>query len=218
MRKSVLNGFVAVLLGLLGAQIGQAQGTLQVSNLGQTPTGSATIGSDSWIAQDFGTLVNAPSTYTLNSIQLLMNPALGNPSGFSVSIYSSLNPVDNLGSLSGSNPSAGGIYTYTSSGITLSAGVDYFVVVTAAAPVALGSYDWSASSGLTENGTLYIDDAYFSSSDGSSWMGHGRQNVFQMAIFATAAPEPGTLGLLALGGMLIGLRKLVPSPRSQVPR
>lgn len=207
MRKTTRFAILCLTAGLLSIQSGQAQGTLFVSNLGQTPTGSATIGSDSWIAQDFGTTVNAPSTYTLNSIQLLMNPALGNPSGFSVSIYSSLNPVDNLGSLSGSNPSAGGIYTYTSSGIILSAGVDYFVVVTAATPIALGSYDWSASSGLTENGALYIDDLYFSSSDGSSWTGHGRQNVFQMAINATAAPEPGTLGLLALGGMLIGLRK-----------
>jgi hypothetical protein len=176
----------------------QAQGTLYVSNLGQTPAGSASIGSDSWIAQSFGILATDPNTYILNSIQLLMNPASGNPNGFSVSIYSSLNPINNLGNLSGPDPSAGGVFTYTASGITLSSG-NYAVVVTAATPVAQGAYGWSAANGVTQDGTWYINDGYSTSADGLSWTGHVRQNVFQLAIYATEVPEPATYALTGVG-------------------
>ena len=65
-----------------------AQGTLYVSNLDQAATRSRAIGSDSWIAQTFFILTSDPNTYTLDAIQLLMNPATGNPSDFAVSIYS----------------------------------------------------------------------------------------------------------------------------------
>ena len=107
------------IIGLFAVQRISAQGTLYVSNLGQGPTGSTAIGSDSWIAQVFVIGTNSGG-YALNSIQLLMNPASGNPTDFSVSIYSSLSPIYDLGSLSGSGPAAGGIFTYTASGITLS--------------------------------------------------------------------------------------------------
>ena len=106
--------------------------------------------------------------------------------------------MNNLGNLSGPDPSSGGIFTYAASGITLSSG-SYFVVVTAATPSAQGAYDWSAANSFTRNGNLYIDDAFFTSADGSSWTGHIRANVFQMAINATVVPEPATDALLGLG-------------------
>ncbi len=181
----------------------QAQGTLYVSNLGQASTGSASIGSDSWIAQGFYIFATDPNTYTLNSIQLLMNPASENPAGFSVSIYSNASlggiPQNNLGNLNGpANPSAGGLFTYAASDITLSGGFTYYVVVTAATPVAQGSFVWSAANGAG-NGNWIITDLYYSSANGSSWTGHGRQNVFQMAIYATPVPEPATYALMGLG-------------------
>ena len=72
-----------------------------------------------------------------------MNTASGNPSGFNVSLYSSLSgePYNNLGNLVGSDPSVGGIFTYTANGLTLSPSTDYFIVLTAATPVAEGAYD-----------------------------------------------------------------------------
>jgi hypothetical protein len=89
----------------------QAQGTLYVSNLGQTPTGSASVGSDAWIAETIIT-GTGDNGYILNSIQMLMDSASGSPNGFTISIYSSLSgqPYQNLGNLVGSNPSAGGVF------------------------------------------------------------------------------------------------------------
>lgn len=197
MQKQILT-LVSVVVFLLPV-MATAQGTLQVSNLGQTPTGSAAIGGDAWIAQSFDVY---SGTYTLDSVQLLMNPASGNPGSFTVSIYTSIGavPSTQLGSLSGSsNPSSSGIYPYTASGITISPGPLYYVVVTAATPMEQGSYNWSAAHDFTQNGSWYINDIYFASSDGSTWTPYVRQNVFQMAIYATAVPEPSTLALAAFG-------------------
>jgi hypothetical protein len=198
MKTTILLFISAVYLLL--PQRAAAQGTLYVSNLGQTPTDSAAIGSDSWIAQRFIMGVS-PNGNSLNSIQLLMNAASGSPSNFVVSIYSSLGgvPASNLGNLTGSDPSAGGIFTYTASGITLSASTIYFVVLTSATDIANGAYSWSAANGETVGSSGIIDDVYFSSPDGLSWTGYARQDVFQMAIYATPVPEPSTYALAGLG-------------------
>ena len=136
-----------------------AQEMVGVSNLLQAPTGSAAIGSDSWIAQQFYIFPTETNTYTLNSIQLLLNSASGSPDGFAVSIYSG--SLNDLGNLSGStDPSAGGIFIYAASGITLFPGNNYYVVVSAATPIAQGAYDWSATQGTANNGNWVINDIY----------------------------------------------------------
>jgi hypothetical protein len=194
-----------------------AQGTLYVSNLGQTQTGSSPIASDAWIAQLIITGTNSGG-YVLNSVQLLMDPSSGSPGGFTVSIYSSLSGVPNnsLGAFSGADPVAGGILTYTSSGYALSPDTPYFIVLTASTPAAEGAYDWSANNlrEITGNDMWQIIDTYWSSSDGASWTDHIRSNAFQLALYATPAPEPGALGLLALGGMVIGLKRWNEKKRS----
>ena len=194
-------GIILFIIGLFAPRLTAAQGAPYVSNLGQTPTGSASIGSDAWIAQRFiaGTY---PGGYSLNSVQLLMDAASGSPSGFNVSIYSSLSggSYNNLGNLVGSDPSAGGLFTYATSGIMLSPWTAYYVVVTAATPVAQGAYVWSAAHAFTDGGDAWtIDNLYFSSADGSSWTAHQRSAVYQLAFYATAVPEPTTLALAWLG-------------------
>lgn len=108
-----------------------AQGTLYLSNLGVPSGGSNAIGSDSWLAAPFLTGTNSGG-YDLNSIQLLMDAASGSPSGFRVSLYSdnssSGSPESSLGSLSGSDPASGGIFTYTTSGLSLSPSTWYYKV------------------------------------------------------------------------------------------
>jgi hypothetical protein len=212
-RHPVKNatGIILLTVGLLLPLMAQAQGTLYVSNLGQTPTDSAAIGSDSWIAQQFYTGTNADG-YVLNSIQLLMDAASGSPSGFTVSIYSFNNsnygPGSDLGSLSGSDPSAGGIFTYTASGLTLSPSTAYFIVLTAATPVAQGAYAWSLGqqyAGGSDQWEIFPD--YESSANGSSWDSHARSNTFQLAVYATAVPEPSLLGLSPLGVLLLTWRR-----------
>ncbi|HVU26590.1 MAG TPA: choice-of-anchor R domain-containing protein [Verrucomicrobiae bacterium] len=213
---------VLLLAGLLCPIFMQAQGTLYLSNSGVTPMGSAEIGSDSWIGQSFYTGTN-PDGYTLDSIQLLMNSAIGNPDNVTVSIYSWTSgtgaPGTEIASLTGFNPSTGGLYTYTASGITLLPSTDgaeqsYFVVVTASTPVAVGAYDWSAAnteqqqlSEFIQNDGWLFHDEYFSSTDGSTWTKTIRQDIFQMAIYATPIPEPQIYAVLGLSLAYIGFRR-----------
>jgi hypothetical protein len=202
MKKMILIAIALFTAKVAVIQI-LAQGTLYVSNLAQTPTGSSAVGSDSWIAQTLITGTN-PGGYMLDSVQLLMNAASGNPSGFTVSLYSyssSTGPASNLGNLSGSDPSAGGIFTYTAADLMLSPSTSYCIVVTTTTPVTEGVYVWSIGSSPyyigSESWEIY--DVNYNSTDGLSWTGHLRQRAFQMAIYAAAVPEPTTLALAALG-------------------
>ncbi|HEX5399086.1 MAG TPA: choice-of-anchor R domain-containing protein [Verrucomicrobiae bacterium] len=201
MKKAIY--FLVSMICLLLPVAGRAQSMLYVSNLLQTAVGSEPVGSDSWLAGYFETGTNAGG-YILNSVQLLMNAGSGTPSGFTVSVYSSTNigPGSRLGDLGGSDPLAGGLFTYTNSGIAMTPSTYYSVVVNAATPVAQGAYSWSAvfgSSNRSNDGWI-IGAGYYSSADGSSWQ-FSRDKTFQMAIYATAIPEPDVLGLLGLGGL-----------------
>jgi hypothetical protein len=207
MRKIVLFSIV-LLAELIAPLFMQAQATLFVSNLGQASGGNGAIGSDSWLAQSFGTGTNADG-YVLNSVQLLTDVAYGSPNGFTVSLYSNsgAGPASNLGSLGGSDPSTGGVFIYTTSGIMLSASTLYFVVATAATPTVQGAYNWSAAgeSPRTSDGWI-IPAGYNYSTDGLTWQ-LSRQYTFQMAIYATAIPEPATLALTGLGLAALSFRR-----------
>jgi len=210
--KNITYVVIAILAGeLFAVPPAPAQGTLSVSNLGQTPVGKAAIGNNSWIAQEFFTGTNSGG-YTLNSIQLLMDASSGSPSGFAVSIYSCLvdnSPGSSLGNLVGSlNPTSGGLFSYTNSGITLSSG-HYFVVVTAATPVAQGAYNWSSGPGVdTYGGNRWtIGYLYYTSTDGLKW-NYFRDQYFQMAIYSTALPEPSASWLLLLGSGVLAYTRI----------
>src|ERR1035438_9179425 len=86
MRKTIISGIIASVFGLLAPHIAQAQGTLYVSSLGLTSSGSASVGSDSWLATDIRTGTNAGG-YLLNSVQLALADASGTPSGFTAMLY-----------------------------------------------------------------------------------------------------------------------------------
>ena len=209
--KKIIIIFVAALLAL---QIIQAQGAITyLSNLGQTSTGNIAIGSDSWLAEPFETGTNA-SGYALNSVQLGMTDASGNPSGFTVMIYSAIigggiSPGSSLGTLSGSaNPATGGIYTYTDdSNIILSSQADYYIVLTAETAVANGAYDWSLTDANSYNPTDRwaavggVSQYFYQSSDGLSWSGN-LGTYPQFAITATPIPEPSSLILFGLSSLL----------------
>ena len=211
MKKAILLPILALALAGLSPQAAQAQGTVYVSSLGLPSTGSAPVGNDSWLAEDIRTGTNADG-YLLNSVQLALTNASGNPSGFSAMIYnvnplivSGAAPGINLGTLNGSlDPVAAGIYTYSpASSLTLSPSPEYFIVLTAGTGVSDGAYQWSNTStrAPTLSGGWNGNHILLSSSDGAKW-GPG-PGYAQFAIAAIAVPEPSTLALLVLGGFFL---------------
>ncbi len=210
---------ILFVFGLLTRQVVPAQGSITyLSNLAQPSVGSLAVGSDSWLATDIFTGTNA-SGYLLDSIQLAMADASGNPSGFAVMIYSSggftgIFPKSSLGTLNGAdNPSTSGIYTFTPiSSLMLSPSTDYFIVLTAGTTVANGAYEWN----LTTPNVLIGDGSWkaggiFHSDDGSTWLYNS--GALQFAIDATAVPEPGVLSLLGLSGAALLWRRQAKSAR-----
>ena len=204
---------ITLAIGLLIQQKGQAQGTIYLSNLGQTSTGSSPVGNDSWIASEIMTGANAGG-YALDSIQLEMADASGNPTGFTAAIYSETGvsgfvPGTSLCVLNGSiDPSNSGIYTYTSApSIMLSPSTIYFIVLTAGTAIGNGAYEWN----LTGPNLYNPIDGWraggiWDSSDGSHWSYHSGSPQF--ALGATPVPEPGVLGLFVLGSLFfIGHRR-----------
>src|ERR1017187_6872880 len=78
-RTTMKKPIIMVIVALLVPQYIQAQGTTTyLSNLSQASAGSFAIGRNSWYAAGFETGNNA-SGYSVNSIQLLMTGAYGNP-------------------------------------------------------------------------------------------------------------------------------------------
>jgi PEP-CTERM motif len=202
MKKLIFPGIIILVSELFVAPIAPAQSTQEVSNLGLPQAGSMLLGSNNWIGQGIIS-GNNPGGYFLNSVQLLIDAASADPGGFDVSIYSSLNgrPESEIANLVGPDPAAGGIFTYTASGLYLLPSAHYFVVVTDATPVAQGGYAWNGSAGTIDRGNEQwtIDDSYANSPNGSSWTVNGGKIDFYMALFATPAPEPATLALAGLG-------------------
>jgi hypothetical protein len=210
MKKIIMPAILALAAAVLSPQLARAQGTLYVSNLGLTSSGSSFVGNDSWLAADFWTGTNAGG-YSLNSFRLALTDASGIPSGFTAMLYTAvvgraITPGSSLGTLNGSlNPVAAGIYTYSPvSDLALSSGTMYFIVLTAGTALTNGAYDWSVTSTYppVSSGGWHGDDTFLSSSDGLNWRGLTGAYA-QFGIYATAVPEPSTLGLLALGCFLL---------------
>jgi hypothetical protein len=214
MRKTIISGIIASVLGLLAPQMLPAQGTMYLSNLEQPSVGSLAVGSNSWVAGLFVVGQN-PGGYVLNSVELAMANASGNPSGMQVMIYAAGGggyspPVIYIGTLNGSlDPVSAGIYTFTPAApITLLRGSGYSIVLTSGTAVADGAYEWSYGSANSYNPsggwfTLLGNSAgawIYSNGSIPSWVRNG--SAFpQFAIEATAVPEPGVLSLIVLGGL-----------------
>jgi hypothetical protein len=217
-NKYIISGIVILAFALLAPQIAEAQGTITyLSNLGQTASGSSSVGSDSWFAADFITGTNAGG-YTLNSVQLAMTDASGNPSGFTVMLFGkgsqlgTVLPGSSLGSMSGSaSPTSAGTYTYTApANLELSPDTHYFVVLTAGTTVANDAFAWSDTSIASPGYNSYHwggEVSFAQSSDGLNW-NFTSGTYGQFALNATAVPEPSSFFLISLGsGMFLLVRR-----------
>ncbi len=206
MKISICGGIIVLAVALV-PQIVRAEGTMTyLSDLGQPSAGSLAVGSDSWLAAGFSTGTNA-NGYTLNSIQLGMTDASGNPSNFMVMLYANVGPLaifpgSSIGTLDGSlSPTTAGIFSYTpDANLTLSPSTFYYIVLTAGTTVANGAYDWSYAGTSSYNGSWASLGGIWTSSNGS-FSAEAASGYLQFAINAMAIPEPGVFGLLGLGGL-----------------
>jgi MYXO-CTERM domain-containing protein len=218
MRNILLASIVASMVTSVIPDVGQAQGKmLYVSSLSQTYTGTGAVGSDLWLAATFRTGNNSGG-YALDSVQLGMADASGNPSGIAVMLYANSGspggptPGANLGGLSGpASPSTAGVYSYApTASLTLSPATFYFVVLTAGTAIANGAYSWglSAYPPIASAGWAGINGILQSPTGTSGWsQALPYQGMGQFAIYATAVPEPGVLSMAVLGGLLFLRRR-----------
>lgn len=210
MKNAIIKGVIVVVAWLLVPQTARSQGTLYVSSLDLPSAGSVTVASDSWIGEGFNT-GNNPSGYILDSIELDMTSATGDPSGFTVQLYTSQSinggyyPGSSIATLTGSSdPATAGLYTYIDSGLTMSSSTLYFIVLTSETPIASGTYALSYETTSPANSTGgFAEGILCESSAGTSWgsatPGGG---IAQMELTATAVPEPAPLILMGLPGVL----------------
>ena len=217
--KKLITGVISALAALTPEMV-QAQGTIYLSNLGQSFSDNNPVASDSWLAVGFVTGTNVGG-YLLDSFELGIANATGNPSGFTVMLYNqSTNPLavlpgNSLATLNGSDsPSTAGIYTYTPAiNLFLSPNTLYFAVLAAGTTVANGAYAWNYTStgSYNPNGGWSGVGVTLTSSDGSTWFRLGSSPNYdysEIAITATSIPEPSFLWLLFLGsGVLFYVRK-----------
>ena len=221
MKKTIISGVLAGALGLVAPQTLPAQETTYMSNLNQPSVGSLAVGSNSWMAGIF-LAGNNPDGYTLNSVELAMASASGNPADLRVMIYyaggGGIVPAYSIGTLNGSlEPVSPGIYTYTpAEPIIFARNSPYAIVLTSDTAVLDGSYRWSYAAANSYNpiggwSTPPSSVAgVYSSVNGSriSWVKN--TSAFpQFSIEATAVPEPGILGLFALGGLHFAWRRRI---------
>ena len=189
-------GVALLVLAFCMGQNLAAQGTLHISNLNRSPGDRLPVASDSQLAQPFRT-GESPNGFTLSAVEVRLGSSAGTPTGFRISVYSSLEPAVSLGTLSGPDPMGGGLYTFSSQGILLSPASEFFVVLSATTPASVGSYSWrTTSSGSDPNWS--IAPWHCVSVDGSDWAVSYR-GEFQLGITATAVPEPSVLCLAVLG-------------------
>ena len=78
----------------------------------------------------------------------------------------------------------------------------YYVIVNSDTPVATGAYQWnyaSASSYDPMGGFSSLGSGI--SANGTSWGAFS--GFFQYSLIGSVAPEPGVVGLLAVGGLVL---------------
>jgi hypothetical protein len=209
MKTIIARSFIMLAVSFMASKGLQAQGSITyLSSLSTNYTGNVAIANDSWLAAMFGTGGNADG-YLLDSVQLGMADASGNPSNFTAMIYSAfvggaILPDNNLCTLDGSsNPANVGVYTFTTvSNLLLSPDTTYFIVATANTMVSEGAYSWSESAYPPAVGTWGAGNGVLRSVNGSTgWSPTPYLGIAQFAINATAIPEPGVTSLWGLGGL-----------------
>lgn len=222
MKKLIFVILIILIAKLFAPPFIQAQGTLYLSNLGEPSGGSVAVGSSgssAFVETPFTTGTDSEG-YVLDSVQLLMGNASGNPTNGSIIVgilpshgsYAPPSTTSGFTRLTGpANPSTSGIYTYTSSGVTLLPDTVYFIYVFGTGHLAGGTYNWDFADDANAVSSAGWAYTFFPGEPSSSYYfgpdGPVAQNPLQFSINATPIPEPSASWLFLFGsGVLIYVR------------
>jgi hypothetical protein len=201
-RTSVISGLLLAAVVLTRAAAPAVQGQVILSNnLSATTAGTETASGTTWLTASFGT---GSTSYTLNSVTLLLaNTTAGQAS---LSLYSdgTLEPGTALGTLTAPASYSGALAntTFAASGLTLAANTTYWVVLRATS----GAIDWAWTSDNTGTGVGFQHTWGSSDDAGSTWFTFDTFPT-QFSITATPVPEPGSLALVGVGAVGLLLRR-----------
>ena len=216
-RKSVMR-LLATTSVLATAPLAQAAVT--VSNLGIQDAGTAGWGvyTTQFIGMSF-TVGSDYGSWDLDSVTIKAYSASGSPtsSPFIVELHaddgSGRPAVTSLATLTGVDPSTLGEYSFVPTApFTLGAGLTYWLTAESLGSGPTG-YGWvmtepqSGAESTALTGWSIGNNIAASGDQGASWAAHNL-NPTKFAVNATGVvPEPGSLGLLALGGLAAATRR-----------
>ncbi len=183
------------LLALVAAAVAvpQVRAAIFVSNLSQTAHLDATIDNNFSVAQSFV----AGSAATLDAVNLALD--LNPPSaGLSVMIYGDSSGVPGASALTGTSVPGGPSRFVPTTPLTLSAGLTYWIVASATAPLV----QWSSTSSPNQTGISgwTIGDDHRERAFGPIWS--LTSDSLRISVEATAVPEPRSVALWTGAGLL----------------
>jgi len=204
---------LALAIGFMAVGI-NCQAAVIVSNLSETTNGAQGVGTalfdPIWASNGFTVGSNAAG-YDLNSVTVSMADKVGSPSNFTLSIYSDDGgePDALLETLVGdNNPATAGLYSYTSTGLALSANTSYFLLAKTDDVAGLSDiFEWETTSSQNQtspDGWLIGDNGVLSTDLGNSWFTEpDNKQMFSIDATPSAVPVPAAVWLFGSG--LIGL-------------
>lgn len=167
-------------------------------NISNSTAGTETASGDSWLTASFGT---GGSTYTLQSVTLLLANGSGGVAEVDLYTDGGLQPGSLLETLSSPSRTSTGLTptTFTSSDATLSPDSTCWIVLEADS----GAIDWAWTADDSGVGEGFQDTWGVSDDAGASWFTYDvYPTQFSVNADVSGAPEPSTKGLLAAAGFL----------------
>lgn len=197
-----------VVLIPLAVGLAEARAVVLFNNLSEAQESIAAVNDTIRTAQRIAPLAQP---HTLTSVILLMREDIAGDALVSLFRGDADVPITHVGNLTppGTFTSNLGENTFSTTGISLDAGVDYWVVLGADS----GSYSWSFTTSADGEGEGFSMN--WANFDGTVWEGGTPaylSSPYQMSVQATAVPELSSTALqasLALGAaaVVLGVRK-----------
>lgn len=195
-----------------------AQGTVYLSGLDLATAGVVAIGSDARVETEFAAGTNAAG-YLLNRVQISIGGITGRPAGLKVMLLNYVTRQPLL-TLTGSDPTGDGVFMYEASGFVLLPGTSYWLALTSTTPLPTGAFLWNYTTATPagrdgwEGGNMYAIVSPGPPPTTIRYVGR----VPQFAVSATPIPEPASVALFILAGLVFVVRRHWAIPARPVGR